>query len=80
MPKEIEVEGVGIMRHLNDWQNCRLNNMTRARRRISTIAFSLGMTARQFKQLSPEQQEACREAFCALTRPPPPMKRGNRSL
>jgi len=79
MLTEIEVEGVGIMRHLNDWQSARLNNMARARRHISMIAFGLGMTVHQFKQLSPEQQEACRKAFDRLTAPPP-MKRENRSL
>ena len=71
MTTEIEVEGVGTMRRLNDWQNARLDNMVRARRHISMIAFSLGMTVHQFKQLSPEQQEACRKAFDRLTAPPP---------
>lgn len=71
MLKEIEVEGVGIMRPLNDWQSNRLMNMTRARRHLSMIAFGLGMTVHQFKRLSPEQQEACRVAFDRLTAPPP---------
>lgn len=70
MITEIEVEGVGIMRHLNDWQILRIKHMAnRQNRAIAIIAFGLGMTVQQFKKLSPAQQEVARAAEARLNSP-----------
>jgi hypothetical protein len=70
MLTEIEVEGVGTMRHLNDWQLVRIKRIADPQNRaIAVIAFGLGMTVHQFKQLSPVQQKAAREAEAVLTAP-----------
>lgn len=70
MITEIEVEGVGIMRQLNDWQIVRIKHMAnRQNRAIAIIAFGLGMTVQQFKKLSPAQQEAARAAEARLNSP-----------
>jgi hypothetical protein len=52
-----QVEGVGIMRHLNDWQILRLRKMSKGRNHnIAPMAFGLDMTIQQFKPLAPEQK------------------------
>lgn len=72
MLQEIEVEGLGIMRHCNDWQVCRIMQITnKVNRELAWPAFGLGMTVQQFKKLSPEQQRAAFEAHVRLTAPPP---------
>jgi hypothetical protein len=49
--------GVGIMRHLNDWQILRLRKMSKGRNHnIAPMAFGLDMTIQQFKPLAPEQK------------------------
>ncbi|NML73562.1 DUF3102 domain-containing protein [Rhizobium sp. S-51] len=73
--KEIEVEGVGIMRHLNDWQSARLASLRGPNRSIAPMAFGLGMTLRQFRQLTPDQQKAAWDAHNRLTAPPAPERR-----
>lgn len=71
MLKEIQVEGVGTMRHLTDWQIARLQRLRGPNRAIAPMAFGLGMTYQQFRGLTPEQQQACKEAFGRLIEPPP---------
>ncbi|AWI59008.1 DUF3102 domain-containing protein [Sinorhizobium fredii] len=66
---EIEVEGVGTIRHLNMWQIGAMRKCQGANRYIAPFAFSAGMTVRQFKRLSPELQEAARQAYHRLTSP-----------
>jgi hypothetical protein len=64
---EVEVEGVGIMRHLNDWQILRLRKMAKGpNRNIAPLAFGLGMTVQQFKKLAPEQKRAAWDAHNRL--------------
>lgn len=70
MQTEIEVEGVGTMRHLNDWQALRLRRIANVENRhIAMVAFGLGMTVHQFKKLSKDRQEAAWKAFNTLTGP-----------
>lgn len=70
MITEIEVEGLGVMRHLNNFQLVRIKHMAnRENRSIACIAFGLGMTVRQFKALSADQQRAAREAHDRLYAP-----------
>jgi|GEM_PF-1686002 len=70
MLREIEVEGVGIMRQCNEWQTSRIMRMAdRRNRAIAWAAFGLGMTLQQFKKLSPDHQRAAREAHHRLCAP-----------
>lgn len=71
MLREIEVEGVGIMRHMTEWQVNRLTRIQGPNKAIAPMAFGLGMTFHQFRSLSLEQQKACRAAYDRLTAPPP---------
>lgn len=67
---EIEVEGIGTMRHLNNWQIRAIRAMTnRERRADAELAFGLGMTVRQFRSLSIPLQKAAREAHNRLYSP-----------
>lgn len=67
---EIEIEGVGIMRPLNDWQVVRIKAMSnRQNKAIAWTAFSLGMSLQQFKKLPPEKQREAHSAFQAMTAP-----------
>ena len=69
-PIEIEVEGVGIMRHCNDWQVRRIRRIADPQNRaIAWAAFGLGMTLQQFKKLKPDQQRAAMNAHNRLTSP-----------
>jgi 16S rRNA A1518/A1519 N6-dimethyltransferase RsmA/KsgA/DIM1 with predicted DNA glycosylase/AP lyase activity len=77
MISEIEVEGIGIMRHLNNWQIMAIRKTANPKRRaIAELAFGLGMTVRQFQALSISHQSAAREAHTRLYSPeafsPPP--------
>lgn len=64
---EVEVEGVGVMRHLNNWQIMAIRKMADPKRRaIAELAFGLGMTVRQFQGLSAAHQDAAREAHNRL--------------
>jgi hypothetical protein len=69
MLTEIEVEGVGIMRHLNDWQIIRIRRMPRGKVMVAMVAFSLGMTVQQFIKLPANSQREAWSAFDALTGP-----------
>lgn len=70
MISEIEVEGVGIMRPVNDWQMMRIKHMAnRQNRNIAFVAFGLGMTIKQFKSLPPEKQSAAWDAHNRLYSP-----------
>lgn len=70
MITEIEVDGVGIMRHLNNWQVMAIRKMANPKRRaIAELAFGLGMTVRQFQSLSFSHQNAAREAHNRLYSP-----------
>lgn len=70
VPIEIEVEGLGIMRHCNDWRVHRIRRMAdRQNRAIAWAAFGLGMTLQQFKKLTSEQQRAAMDAHNRLTSP-----------
>ncbi|KKX30862.1 DUF3102 domain-containing protein [Rhizobiaceae bacterium LC148] len=67
---EIEVEGVGTMRPVNDWQMMRIKHMAnRGNRHIAFVAFGLGMTIRQFKSLTLEKQRAAWDAHNRLNSP-----------
>ncbi|MDC7257398.1 DUF3102 domain-containing protein [Shinella sp. YE25] len=67
---EVEVEGVGVMRHLNNWQIRAIRKMpNRQRRADAELAFGLGMTVRQFHGLSTPHQNAAREAHNRLYSP-----------
>ncbi|MBB5041899.1 DUF3102 domain-containing protein [Shinella fusca] len=70
MITEIDVDGVGIMRHLNNWQVMAIRKMANSKRRsIAELAFGLGMTVRQFQDLSVSHQNAAREAHKRLYSP-----------
>jgi hypothetical protein len=70
MITEVEVDGIGIMRHLNDWQISRIRRITdRQNRSMALPAFSLGMSLQQYKKLSPQHRHAAWEAYCRLTSP-----------
>lgn len=72
MLTEIEVEGLGVMRHLNDWQQERWFRMPRGRNRvIAPAAYGLGMSLQQFKRLPIDRQKAALQAYDRLTAPPP---------
>lgn len=67
MITEIKVDGVGIMRHLNDWQIARLRKVKREDQHDTQIAFSLGMTLPQYRRnLSAEEKAECRQAWGKL--------------
>lgn len=67
---EIEIEGVGIMRPLNDWQVVRIKAMSnRQNKAIAWTAFSLGMSLQQFKKLPPDKQREAHSAFQAMVAP-----------
>jgi hypothetical protein len=67
---EIEIEGVGIMRPLNDWQVVRIKAMSnRQNKAIAWTAFSLGMSLQQFKKLPQDKQREAHGAFQAMTAP-----------
>jgi hypothetical protein len=70
MITEIEVEGVGTMRQLNDWQIHRMKRIANKQHRAMALpAFGLGMTIQQFKKLTAEQRHAAWQAYCRLTGP-----------
>lgn len=72
MLTEIEVEGLGVMRHLNNWRQERWFRMPRGPNGIiAPAAFGLGMSLQQFKKLPVDRQKAALEAFDRLTTPPP---------
>lgn len=67
MHTEIEVEGLGVMRHLNSFQLARVKCIAnRENRSLAFAAFGLGMTLRQFKALPLQQQKAAWEAHNRL--------------
>ena len=66
---EIEVEDIGTVRHLNVWQHARLKHVPKHNRAASLLAFSAGMSVKQFKHLPVEKQEAIRRAVLLLTSP-----------
>ncbi|MDI7921742.1 DUF3102 domain-containing protein [Ferirhizobium litorale] len=66
MITEIEVEGLGVMRPLNDWQVKALRKMRGPNRAIAPMAFGLGMTVRQFKTLPAEQRNQAWVAYTKL--------------
>ncbi|MGV2104400.1 hypothetical protein [Rhizobium sp. 21-4511-3d] len=67
---EIEVEGVGTCRPLNQWQVKRMRSIAdRGNRHIASIAFGFGMTVRQFKTLPAALQHEAREASLKLCAP-----------
>ena len=70
MITQIEVEGIGICRPLNEWQLSRMLRIAnRANRSIASVAFGFGMTVTQFKSLPPEKQREAREASLRLCAP-----------
>lgn len=70
MITEIEIEGLGILRHLNEWQQERWFKMARGPNRvIAPAAFGLGMSLQQFKRLPVAQQKAALQAYDCLTSP-----------
>ncbi|MBB2821296.1 UNVERIFIED_ORG: hypothetical protein GGD59_004568 [Rhizobium esperanzae] len=67
---EIEVEGLGIMRPVNNFQMARIKNISdRENREIAFAAFGLGMTVKQFKALPEEQRRAAWDAHSRLCSP-----------
>lgn len=69
MITEIEVEGIGTLRHLNNWQLHRLRNIHGPNRFVAPMAFGLGMTIPQFKKLSDDERQAVIAAFSKLMAP-----------
>lgn len=70
MITEIEVEGLGVLRHLNNFQMLRVKRISDKRKRSTAIvAFGLGMTVRQFDALTTEQQRVAWEAHNRLYAP-----------
>lgn len=70
MLSEIEVDGLGTMRQLNNFQIVRARRIADKRNRaIAFPAFGLGMTVRQFKALSADQQRAAWDAHNRLHAP-----------
>lgn len=70
MITEIEVEGLGVLRHLNNFQMLRVKRISDKRKRSTAIvAFGLGMTVRQFEALTTEQQRVAWEAHNRLYAP-----------
>jgi hypothetical protein len=67
MLTEIEVEGIGTLRHLNNWQIARMKKLRGDEAHIAAMAFGLGMTVPQFKRdLTADEREAVRQACCRL--------------
>jgi hypothetical protein len=70
MIREIEVEGVGILRPCNEWQIARIYHMRdKENAKLAWMAFGLGMTVQQFKKLPLEKRQAAWEAHKKLTSP-----------
>lgn len=70
MITEIEVEGIGTMRHMNAFQMRRaLRIADRQNRAIAMAAFGIGLTVQEFKRLSADQQRLIWEAHNRLTAP-----------
>ena len=70
MITEIEVEGIGTMRHMNAFQMRRaLRIADRKNRAIAMAAFGIGLTVQEFKRLSADQQRLIWDAHNRLTAP-----------
>lgn len=69
MLEEVQIEGLGIMRQMNDYQIARVRVMRGPNRNIAPMAFGLGMTIQQFKKLRPDQKRAAWEAHNRLVTP-----------
>lgn len=70
MLTEIEIDGLGVYRLPNDWQEYRIRKIAdRYNRAIAPYAFGMGMTIQQFKKLAPEDQQRVRRAYLALMSP-----------
>ncbi|KAA3500265.1 hypothetical protein DXM26_20580 [Agrobacterium tumefaciens] len=70
MITEIEVEGIGTMRHMNAFQMRRaLRIADRNNRAIAMAAFGIGLTVQEFKRLSADQQRLIWDAHNCLTSP-----------
>lgn len=70
MITEIEVEGIGTMRHMNAFQMRRaLRIADRKNRAIAMAAFGIGLTVQEFKRLSTDQQRQIWDAHNRLTAP-----------
>lgn len=70
MITEIEVDGIGIMRHMNAFQMRRaLRIADRQNRAIAMAAFGIGLTVQQFKKLGADQQRQIWDAHNCLTAP-----------
>lgn len=66
---EIVVPGIGVVRHLEDWQLAAVKRCSRANRHRLILAMSCRMSLKQFNRLPPEQQEMVRLAQLTLTSP-----------
>lgn len=70
MITEIEVEGIGTMRHMNAFQMRRALRITdRKNRAIAMAAFGIGLTVQEYKKLSADQQRQVWDAHNRLTAP-----------
>lgn len=70
MITEIEVEGIGTMRHMNAFQMRRaLRIADRKNRAIAMAAFGIGLTVQEFKRLSADQQRKVWDAHNRLSAP-----------
>lgn len=79
MLTEIEVEGLGTMRHLNVWQLDRIKRMRPGlNKEIALVSFGLGLTVQQFKKLDAGQRKAAIEAQNRLYAPTPFIQPGER--
>ncbi len=69
MIREIDVEGVGIVRMPNMWAQERIKKMPRHNQWTGWLAFSCEMSVKQFKKLPHDRQVAVWEAFKRLSSP-----------
>ena len=74
MIPEIVIEDVGAMRDLNAWELSRIGRMKRSQRPIGLLAFSMGMSVKQFKNLPPAKQDEIRWAHACMLRGMKPVR------
>lgn len=67
---EVDVEGIGTVRHLTMWQWKRIKGMAASRRPVGILAASASLSVQQFNRLAVTQQEDIRRAYAEITRPP----------
>lgn len=66
---EIEVEGIGMVRHPSMWQWVAIRRVRGPNRRIAQLAAACTMTIKQFKRLPIGKQQEVWAAYLTLTSP-----------